>query len=202
LRVLITAGPTREPLDPVRFLSNRSTGAMGFALAREVSRRGHEPLLVLGPVPDQPPVGVEVYAVETAQEMLAAVLDFLPDADAFLCAAAVTDYRPSAESGRKLKRGEVDRIELVENPDVAAEIGARRGDRPLAIFALETSDGPAHARAKLERKRADVCVLNGPEAIGADEAEFSLVSRDGSVEALGTIGKDAVAAALLDALGL
>ena len=89
MRVLITAGPTREPIDPVRYLSNHSTGAMGFALAEAVARRGHEAMLVLGPVGGQPPVGVEVYAVTTAIEMRDATLDFLPDCGAVICAAAV-----------------------------------------------------------------------------------------------------------------
>lgn len=201
-RVLVTAGPTREPIDPVRFLSNRSTGAMGFAVAAEAMRRGHEAVLVLGPVAGQPPVGAEVYGVETTREMLDAVLDFLPAADAVVCAAAVCDYRPKDASARKLKRGELAVLELVENPDIAAAVGARRGEKPCAIFALETDDGVARAAAKLEAKNADVCVLNSPDAIGADEAVFTLVRRDGGVAEWGTIGKGEVARRLLDELGL
>ena len=113
MRVLITGGPTREPLDPVRYLSNRSTGAMAMALVRAVVARGHQPLLVLGPTEQQPPVGVDVYAVETTREMLAATLDILPQVDACLMAAAVCDYRPAAPSDRKLKRGEMETIKLV-----------------------------------------------------------------------------------------
>jgi phosphopantothenoylcysteine decarboxylase/phosphopantothenate--cysteine ligase len=202
VRVLITAGPTREPIDPVRFLSNYSTGAMGFALSQAALERGHEPVLVLGPTEEQPPVGVEVFAVETAIEMRDAVLALLPETDAILCAAAVCDYRPKERSARKLKRSGPLALELVENPDVAAEAGARRGERPLAVFALETGDGLANARSKLERKNATVCVLNGPEAVGADEADFTLVFRDGTTRALGVVSKDALATALLDALGL
>ena len=145
MRILITAGPTREPLDPVRYLSNYSTGEMGFALARRALARGHEVLLVLGPVDGQPPVDAEVFGVETAQEMRDAVLEFLPQVDAICCGAAVADYRPATRSRRKLKRGEIDTIELVENPDVAAEVGRHRGNKPLAIFALETEDGVARA---------------------------------------------------------
>ena len=203
MRLLITAGPTREPLDPVRYLSNYSTGTMAFALASEALRRGHEPVLVLGPVDRQPPVGVEVYGVETAREMLAAVLDFLPDSGAVICAAAVCDYRPATRSESKIKRGAMESIELVENPDIAAEIGQlRQPTVPFAIFALETNDGPEHALGKLRRKGADFCVLNTPAAIGSDEAEFRLVRQDGSVRDLGEISKANLAAALLDELGL
>ena len=203
MRVLITAGPTREPIDPVRFLSNHSTGGMGFALAEETLRRGHEALLVLGPVGDQPPVGAEVYGVETASEMLAAVLDFLERADAVICAAAVSDFRPARSHAHKLRRGELTTLELVENPDVAAEVGRRRGPRPLAIFALETAeDALASANRKLERKNADLCVLNSPAAIGSDRARFRIVQRDGTVSDLGEIAKAELARALLDRLGL
>jgi len=125
VRILVTAGPTREPLDPVRFLSNRSTGAMGFALAREALRRGHEVTLVLGPVEASPPEGAEVVRVETALEMRDAVIEHLPRADAVLCAAAVADYRPVALSEKKIKRGGRKTIDLAENPDIAAEIEVR-----------------------------------------------------------------------------
>jgi phosphopantothenoylcysteine decarboxylase/phosphopantothenate--cysteine ligase len=202
LRVLITGGPTREPLDPVRYLSNRSTGAMAIALAGAVGARGHESIVVLGPVESQPPVGVEVCGVETTREMLDAVLGLLPDVDAFIFAAAVSDHRPASPSDRKLKRGEMNSIELVENPDIAAEVGALRGDKPSAVFALETNDGVANAVSKLERKNADVCVLNSPAAIGDDSAEFTLVWRDGRTRALGELGKVQLAQILLDEMGL
>lgn len=203
MRVLLTAGPTREPLDPVRYLSNRSTGTMGFALAGALRARGHVPLLVLGPTERQPPVGVDVFAVETAAEMLEAVLDLLPGADAAICAAAVSDYRPATRAAEKIKRGDGSvHLELVPNPDIAAEIGARRDGRPLAVFALESGDGVANATRKVRAKNADVCVLNGPEAIGAERARFRLVFADGTVTDLGALDKPALAAALLDALGI
>ncbi len=202
MRILITAGPTREPLDPVRYLSNHSTGEMGFALARRALARGHEVLLVLGPVDGQPPVGAEVYGVETACEMRDAVLEFLPQADVICCSAAVADYRPAVRSRRKLKRGELESIGLTENPDIAAEVGRHRGSKPLAIFALETEDGVARAREKLVAKNADVCVVNGAEAIGAQEAEFVLVGRDGSTRELGRRTKEELADRLFDELGL
>ncbi len=202
MRVLVTAGPTREPIDPVRFFSNRSTGGMGFALAREALRRGHAVSLVLGPVAGAPPAGADLVAVQTAREMLAAALAELPRCDAIVCAAAVADVRPAEESDRKIKRGALRRIAFVENPDIARELGARRGTRPMAIFALETGAGEAEAIAKLERKHADWCVLNGPEAIGAAQARFRLLAKQGGVRDLGTIDKAALAAALFDALGI
>ena len=202
MRVLITAGPTREPIDPVRFLSNRSTGIMGFALAREAMRRGHEAVLVLGPVPEAPPAGVQLVRIETALEMRQAVLDLLPRVDAVVCAAAVSDYRPVAVSEKKMKRGGRLMLELAENPDIAAEIGARRGTKPCVIFALETDDAEKNARKKLATKNADLCVLNAPEAQGQPEAEFTLVRRDGPARPPGRITKDAPAAAVFDELKL
>jgi len=203
MRLLITAGPTREPIDPVRFLSNRSTGAMGFAIARAACARGHEVILVLGPVgARQPPVGVEVYGVETARDMLDAVLHFLPQVDAVVCTAAVSDYRPAHPSEKKLKRGGgLHAIEIIENPDIAAEIGRRRAAKPLVVFALETDDGVAHAAKKIEMKNADFCVLNGPDAIGADEADFTFVFRDGTTRPLGRLSKDDLADAVLEEIG-
>jgi len=197
MRILITAGPTREPLDPVRYLSNRSSGAMGLALASEAVKQGHLARLVLGPVALEPPPAVAVTRVETAREMLAAVLRLLPWADAIFCAAAVADYRPAARSLEKLKRGAQESLELIENPDIAAEVGARRGNRPSIIFALETSRGIERAHAKLEAKNADLCVLNDPAAIGAEAARFVLVRRNGTVEELGERSKRALAARLL-----
>jgi phosphopantothenoylcysteine decarboxylase/phosphopantothenate--cysteine ligase len=190
LKILITAGPTREPLDPVRFLSNRSSGEVGFALARAAREAGHDVLLVLGPVGGQPPTGVEVYGVETTEDMYKAVLDFLPSCDAVICAAAVADYRPAQESERKLKRGEMNVIELVENPDIAAAVGECRGTRPLIVFALETDEPVENARSKLAKKNGTLCVLNHPDAIGAHQANYTLVYPDGRVEELGEISKD------------
>lgn len=198
MRILLTAGPTREPIDPVRFLSNASTGVMGIEIARAALARGHAVALVLGPGTAEPPPGAETARVGTALEMRAAVLRRLPRCDAIVCAAAVSDYRPRTPRSRKAKRGTLRSIALVENPDIAAEAGARRGARPLAIFALETDDAVGNARRKLERKNADLCVLNAPEAIGAARARFRFVFRDGTVRPLGRIAKRDLARRLLD----
>jgi phosphopantothenoylcysteine decarboxylase/phosphopantothenate--cysteine ligase len=175
---------------------------MGFAVAREAMRRGHGVVLVLGPVDGTPPEGAEVERVESAKEMLEAALRRLPECGAAICAAAVADFRPAQESPVKLERGAARSLALVENPDVAAEIGARREGRPLAVFALESGGGVARALGKLFAKRADLCVLNGPEAIGAARARFAIVRRDGSVRDLGEATKDDVARVLLDELAL
>ena len=147
-------------------------------------------------------LAVTVAAVETADEMLAAVLDFLPEADAVICAAAVCDYRPAARSEGKLKRSGPRTVELVENPDIAAEVGERREGRPFAVFAVETEDAVGHALEKLERKGADWCVLNSPDAFGEESARFTLLGRDGSARELGEIPKEALAIVLLESMGL
>jgi len=177
--LLLTAGPTREPIDPVRFLSNRSTGRMGFAIAEAAVARGMGVDLVLGPVEAEAGGGVDVTRVETARQMLDAALALLPRATAIVCAAAVCDYRVAAPSASKIKRGGPMRLDLVENPDIAAALGAAKGARPMAIFALETDAGADEARKKLLAKNADLCVLNSPEAIGAEVGRFRLLRRDG-----------------------
>jgi len=189
MKILITSGPTREPIDPVRFISNRSTGMMGFALAESARSAGHDVLLILGPTEVQPPIDVDVVSVETTQEMFDAVMEYLPKVDAVVCCAAVCDYRPATISEQKLKRGALATLELVENPDISAAVGEIRGDRPLIVFALESQNGVANARGKIERKNATLCVLNSPDAIGADAARFTLVHVDGRTEELGEIDK-------------
>jgi phosphopantothenoylcysteine decarboxylase/phosphopantothenate--cysteine ligase len=189
VRILITAGPTREPLDPVRYLSNRSTGAMGTALAESALTAGHAVTLVLGPVAGAAPTKADIVNVETTEEMLSAVLEHLPHADAVICAAAVSDYRPAQRSERKLKRGELNSIELVENPDIAVAVGELRQDRPHIVFALESDNPVENARKKIVKKNATLCVLNSPAAIGASRACFTLVHPDGKVHELGEIEK-------------
>ncbi len=197
-RLLLTAGPTREPIDPVRFLSNRSTGRMGFAIAQEALARRWEVDLVLGPVEGSPPAGVGVTRIETAQQMLAASLALLPRASAIVCAAAVSDFRVAAPATLKLKRRHGSpTLELVENPDIAAALGAVRGERPMAIFALETEAGGDEARRKLHAKRATLCVLNSPEALGAQEARYKILLPPDRWVDLGTLSKPDLARRLL-----
>ncbi|MDT7855497.1 bifunctional phosphopantothenoylcysteine decarboxylase/phosphopantothenate synthase [Rubrivirga sp. S365] len=202
VRVLVTAGPTREAIDPVRFLSNSSTGTMGFAVAEAAARRGARVTLVAGPVTLATPPGVERVDVETADEMLAAALAV--EADLVVAAAAVSDYAPAEPSDQKLKKGEGDLVlRLRRTPDVLAALGERRRDgQTLVGFALETHDGDAHARAKLERKRLDWIALNvqgEPGAgFGTGTNRLTLLGRGGQRVEIATAPKAEIAAALLD----
>jgi phosphopantothenoylcysteine decarboxylase/phosphopantothenate--cysteine ligase len=209
LRLVVTAGPTVEDLDPVRFLGNRSTGKMGFAIAERAALRGAEVTLVAGPVALATPHGAKRVDVRGALEMQAALANALgPDlagADALVMTAAVADYRPADVSPTKRKRtAEPLALELVPNPDLLAEIGATRGARrapALVGFAVETASDEcvvAYARQKLENKRVDLVVANhAADAFGKDDNRATLVDRDGA-EPLGTLPKPALADRILD----
>ncbi len=202
-RLLVTSGPTREPLDPVRFLSNASSGRMGAAIASEALSRGLEVDIVTGPVEHQPPDGARVWRVVTASEMLERCRELHAECDLLIGAAAVCDFRP-ADGSLSSKRSRGDdpwTIELVPNPDILAELGRSKGDRVHAGFALETVTGEAaieRARDKLRRKRLDWIVLNPAPTIGAGGGDFHLIGPSGEAEALGQLTKAALAAALLD----
>jgi phosphopantothenoylcysteine decarboxylase / phosphopantothenate---cysteine ligase len=204
--VVVTAGGTREPIDPVRFLGNRSTGKMGFAVAAAAAARGAEVHLVAAPTSLPTPSGVTRHEVTTAVEMHAAVLDLVDRADVVVKAAAVADFRPAETATSKLKKDAgVPAIELVRNPDILAELGARRegAHRPLLVgFAAETDDVEAHGRAKLERKQADLLVVND---VSADDAGFAvdtnrvvILGRDGSRTEVALATKAEVAGRILD----
>ncbi len=198
-RILITAGPTREPLDPVRFLSNASTGAQGVALARAASERGWSVDLVHGPLQVPLPPGVRAHAVTTTREMLDACLDVHPQVDAVIGAAAVCDYRPRSIEKSKHKRGAATwSLELVPTEDILEALAAKKGRRVHAGFALETDDLVAHAADKLRRKRLDWIVANSPRAIGAGSSEYVLLGADGSRLELGTLTKEELAERLLE----
>ncbi len=160
--VVVTAGPTQEPVDPVRVLTNRSSGRMGFALAEEAARRGAEVLLIAGPVSLPTPYGVDRVDVRTTAEMREAVHDAFERATVIIKAAAVSDYRPARAAEQKIKREKRDELtlELVRNPDIAAEIGAKKGSRTVVAFAAETEHVLEHARDKLVRKQATLIVAN------------------------------------------
>ncbi len=163
---LITAGPTREPLDPVRFLSNRSSGKMGYALAEAASRRGAKVILITGPTALKPPTGVETIAVETASEMLSAVLSRLSDATVVIKAAAVADYRPKNVSRQKIKGKDAFALDLEPNRDIAAAVASRRKDQVLIGFAAETENVLENARKKLASKKLDAIVANDISKLG------------------------------------
>ena len=202
--VLVTAGPTREAIDPVRFLSNGSTGAMGFALAAQAAARGARVTLLAGPVALETPPGVDRVDVVTADDLLRAALEV--DADVVIAAAAVSDYAPAEASDRKLKKGDGDlTLTLRRTPDVLAALAERRRDgQTLVGFALETHDGEAHARAKLERKGLDWIALNvqGEDGAGMGSAtnRVTLLGAGGQRVEVPTASKAEVAAAILDAV--
>jgi phosphopantothenoylcysteine decarboxylase/phosphopantothenate--cysteine ligase len=204
-RVLVTAGPTVEDLDPVRFLSNRSSGRMGFALAREAAWRGAQVTLVTGPTPVEPPSVHDLVRVRSAEEMRAAVLARAEGADVVIMAAAVADYTPAAGgAARKLDKGAALILDLVATPDILAELGAKRGSaiRPVLVgFAAQTGDPVGPARRKLAAKRLDLVVANDVTAPGAgfdvETNQVTLVGADDEAS-LPLMSKADVAAAVLD----
>lgn len=206
LRFLVTAGPTREPIDPVRFISNRSSGKMGFALAEAARDRGARVTLVSGPVALPDPPGVEVVRVETARDMLEAVLARAGEADAIIKAAAVADFRPARPSAHKLKKSSVAPVvELEPNTDILRELGRRkRPGQVLVGFAAETRDLLDNAQRKIREKNLDFIVLNDVSQPGAgfevDTNIVTLVFPDGRAEPLPRMSKREVAEAILDRL--
>ncbi|AWN48792.1 bifunctional phosphopantothenoylcysteine decarboxylase/phosphopantothenate--cysteine ligase CoaBC [Methylobacterium terrae] len=202
--LLVTSGPTHEPIDPVRYLANRSSGKQGHAIAAAAAAAGARVTLVSGPVTLPDPPGVAVVRIETAREMLAAVEAALP-ADIAVFAAAVADWRPAVFGGEKIKKGPEGPppLALTENPDILATVARRSGDRPPLVvgFAAETTDVIAHARAKIARKGCDLIVANDVSTaagvMGGDRNTVHLIGRDGSLETWPTLAKDEVARRLV-----
>ncbi len=160
VNVLISAGPTREALDPVRFLSNHSSGKMGYALARAARERGANVVLVSGPTALEPPAGIDFRPVVSAREMYAVMMDKLEKADIVVKAAAVADYRPVENFSQKIKKAGEMQVNLVRNPDILKEIGAKKNKQFLVGFAAETEKLLEHARKKMEEKNLDMIVAN------------------------------------------
>ena len=202
-KILITAGPTQEPLDPVRFLSNHSSGKMGYALAEASRDRGAEVTLISGPSSLSSPANVTFRLIQTALEMREAVLQELPDADVVIKAAAVADYRPKVVHYNKLKKGTGEMtISLERNPDILAEIGAQKKMRILVGFAAETESLLANAFSKMQAKNLDLIVANNvassENGFQSDYNQVILIHRDGSTEDLPRLPKREVANAVLD----
>jgi phosphopantothenoylcysteine decarboxylase/phosphopantothenate--cysteine ligase len=204
--VLVTAGPTREALDPVRYIGNRSSGRMGYALAQAAWRRGAEVTLVTGPSQLEPPVGVDLVSVESAAEMHASVASRIAAADVSIFAAAVADYRPAASAATKIKRskaGDELTLALAANPDIARETGGARKRGSVAVgFALETDDLVANARRKLDAKRLDLIVANDATEEGSgfdvDTNRVTVLWNDRDPEVLPLMSKDELAEEILD----
>jgi len=200
-RLLVTAGPTREPIDPVRYISNRSSGKMGYGLATAALRRGAEVILVSGPTVLTPPPGAVFVPVQTAEEMREAVLHHLERATIVIKAAAVADYRAKQTATAKIKGKRDLTLELTPNADILAEVAARRTSAFVVGFAAETHDVAANAREKLERKGIDLLVANdvSQQGIGfdAEDNEVLLLDRWGGARPLPRMPKSDVADAIL-----
>ena len=203
LRIVVTAGPTQEAIDPVRYLTNHSSGKMGYAIARQAVNRGAEVVLVSGPSSQSAPAGVTVVPVKSAQDMFAAVQQEYDAADAVIKAAAVADYRPKTVASQKIKKSDGDWIlELERNPDILAWLGAHKNKQILVGFAAETNDVQQNALSKLQRKRLDLIAANDlteqHSGFARDTNKITLYGADGSVTELPVLSKEQAADVLLD----
>lgn len=201
--VLVTAGPTREAIDPVRFITNASTGKMGYAVARAAAERGARVVLVSGPTNLDPPPGVELVRVNSALDMQAAVEKHFSHCDVVVKTAAVADYRPKKKAARKKKKGPEDTtLELTRNPDILYALGQKKGSRILVGFAAETDNLEKYAREKIAKKNLDFIVANDvttPDAgFGTDTNIVKIIYPDGRVDDLPCLSKSEVAHRILD----
>ncbi len=201
-RVLITSGPTRQYLDPVRYLTNASSGKMGSALVSAALDQGHQVTVVSGPVSVVYPDAAEVHWVVSTEEMLEVCGRLFPQCDGLIGAAAPCDYRPIKVADQKIaKTGQPLILQLVETPDVVATLGrSKRSDQWVVGFALETEDQRFRAITKLEKKCCDMIVLNGPQAMDADENSVDILDKDGQVVCSVSGSKDLVAQSVMRAI--
>ena len=204
-RILITAGPTRERIDPIRFISNYSTGTFGYEIAKEAKRRGHAVTLVSGPTALKAPKGIRFIRVESAMDMRSAVLREAPRSGSVIMAAAISDWRPASVATRKIKKGSKRMtLELVRNPDIIAELGRKKGPRALVGFALETEDIERNALRKLKAKNLDFIVASrrgpGSPAFGGGKMKILVMDRFGLKEKITGKTKRELAKIILDKL--
>jgi phosphopantothenoylcysteine decarboxylase/phosphopantothenate--cysteine ligase len=203
LRIIITAGPTIEPIDPVRFISNRSTGTMGYELAKEARRKKHDVTLIMGRSAVLPPRGVKFLRAEKAADMQRALYKYLKKADCVIMAAAVSDFRPASFSGRKIKSRSGLNLRLVKNPDILGSIPEKtRMDKVLVGFAMETERLLQNALRKLKEKRLDLIVANKISRFrtpfGKSLTTVYLLDGDSPPQKLKNLPKSAIARAILD----
>ena len=183
-RILITSGPTRQYLDPIRYLTNASSGRMGAALAAAAIEAGHEVVIVSGPVEAIYPDKAELVPVVSTEDMLDACLKIFPTCDGLIAVAAPCDYRPLTVARHKIRKtGDALKLQLVETPDVVACLGAAKVSQWIVAFALETEDPRIRAMQKLERKNCDLIVVNGPEAVQALDTRVEILDASGDIVA-------------------
>jgi len=202
-KVIITAGPTQEAIDPVRYITNHSSGKMGYAIAEAALKRGAQVILVSGKTHIQPPRGVEMVAVVSSQDMYEAVMGRYEECDIIIKAAAVADYRPKVKAGIKVKKTDDDmQIELTRNKDIAKELGQLKGDRILVGFAAETNDVLENAQKKIEKKNLDMIVANDltkeGAGFGTDTNIVTLIDNKGKQDQLSKMTKQQVAERIID----
>lgn len=204
MKILISAGPTREHLDPVRFISNPSTGKMGYLIAEQCLSKGHSVILVSGPTHLEPPAGVTFIRVETAEEMKREILKAFRDADVLIMSAAVSDWRPAKKATDKIKRKKPWTLKLVPNPDILKEAGRIKKQNQKTIgFALETSDMLKNAKKKLREKKLDLIVADTPDFFGGEKksSKVFFIYKDGKAEEFNKLTKEQAASKLVSLIG-
>ncbi|MFC1480017.1 phosphopantothenoylcysteine decarboxylase [Candidatus Omnitrophota bacterium] len=203
-KILVTAGPTIEPLDPIRFLSNRSTGTMGYEIAAEARQKGFDVCLVSGPVHLSPPEGVERVNVQTARQMRDAVAERIGGYDCLIMTAAVCDFRPEKEEPQKIKKRKTLTLKLVKNPDILAEV-VREGKLVKVGFALETENPIQNARNKLKEKNLDLIIVNTKstetDPFGSGEKQYTIIGAKGNVRELKEMNKTQMADIVIQETG-
>jgi len=201
-RILITSGPTRQYIDPVRYLTNASSGRMGAALAAAVIEAGHEAVVVTGPVDVEYSPDARVIAINSTEQMLDVCLEAFPGCDGLIAAAAPSDYRPEVVAEQKIRKtGGPLILELVETPDIVAQLAELRDSQWMVAFALETEDPHMRALQKLERKSCDLVVVNGPRSMHAEETSIEVLDPRGEVLLTTSGEKLAVARELIEVIG-
>ncbi len=195
MKILITAGPTREYLDPVRFISNLSTGKMGYLISEEAIKRGHKVILISGPTYLKPPDGIKVVKITSTEEMKEAVLKYFPEYDVLIMAAAVSDWKPEKKYRGKLKRKKEWNLKLIPNPDILKEVSKIKKENQIVIgFALETENIEKNALKKLKEKKLDLIIGNTTEFFGEGKpSKVVFISKDGKVKKYKRIKKEKVA---------